>query len=965
MKKLKLFITTAIFLLLTYKITAKPIDNIKQFTLENGMEIFLLEDSSDALVHIEYACRGGISSQSRDNCGFFKLYTNLIKTNNESLNFTDVQCNQDSSRYFLTVTAPQTEYTLTKLADAVFAPQFSDEIITYELEKMQNEIKDTTEDMSKYINSAIESKVFADSPWKHDSGIYPPLFKQITPSQARVQIKNIGENWYTPQNSGLFITGNINIEKILVLIENTFGKYYSSAKIPEHETFNNSKNNKEKETEKTNKKFILHSQDLSPELTQVVVQYKTLNMTETDLLGEILNNKNSSFKNKLLSFPSLNILGDEYIDISSNHQRDNSRLIIQTLIQPPAKQTNKTQDEIETTSINQAIEFCTYIKEIPELITESEIKTAQNSLIAKIAQETTNPVDAMNSLSSFWAIAPYYQSTESDFQSYPDSITTSLMMSQIIKLLNIDFQKIIEKLESETPFVFVIINTEDYNKNKTAYTIAGFEEITPENASWYVQEMNKEIKNRLIIEEKPEYSGTSFTSRNKNNDNQYYEKNINLIKEEKLKNGITVVTKEKPDSADISLLISIKGGKLKTSEDNGFEEVMINILTSMIKNDIKEKQEKGIIKSAVEVSSETKLSTSSILIEFRKGATEEILKTVQNIIIYGEIPPATADKAVSHLRYQKRLSNGSVKNQMYSEVIKQLYGPGDLFNIFEAENEILTKTTYMSILSEYHSLLDTSRYSVIISGNFENNIIELLENTIGTISLPAISYSDNENNKEIAKAPSFPTNKKITMDLKHTFLTDTPAEEAGPQPAILVPTTEFLDPVMYVIEAPEFGTKDSALFKGMLKYLEKQLQQNIALNPLLEKCSVIIQLPENMTNFATIIFQNVSHISEIDSLYKSTLSSILDNLSIQQKKEITLQNIKDNWTLTQLQTTNTNTGTVKLIQEGFEQFSTPNPAFYLEQYSYIQQATVRDFEKIINYLIAPVKLKIYSTSSKL
>ena len=155
MKKLKLFITTAFFLLFTFKTTAKPIDNIKQFTLENGMEIYLLEDTSDALVHIEYACRAGYSSQSKNNCGFFKLYTNLVKTNNKSLNFTDVQCNQDSSRYFLTVTAPQTEYALGKLSDAVFSPNFSEELITFELTKLQNEAKDTTEDVSKYINSAI------------------------------------------------------------------------------------------------------------------------------------------------------------------------------------------------------------------------------------------------------------------------------------------------------------------------------------------------------------------------------------------------------------------------------------------------------------------------------------------------------------------------------------------------------------------------------------------------------------------------------------------------------------------------------------------------------------------------------------------------------------------------------------------------------------------------------------------
>ena len=58
---------------------SSPADQINEYVLENGMEVFLLEDTSDALVHIELSVKAGFSSQTQQTNGFFKLYTNLVK----------------------------------------------------------------------------------------------------------------------------------------------------------------------------------------------------------------------------------------------------------------------------------------------------------------------------------------------------------------------------------------------------------------------------------------------------------------------------------------------------------------------------------------------------------------------------------------------------------------------------------------------------------------------------------------------------------------------------------------------------------------------------------------------------------------------------------------------------------------------------------------------------------------------
>ena len=49
--------------------------NVQQVTLENGLQVFLLENNSDALVHINIIFKAGFSNQTKETNGFFKLFT--------------------------------------------------------------------------------------------------------------------------------------------------------------------------------------------------------------------------------------------------------------------------------------------------------------------------------------------------------------------------------------------------------------------------------------------------------------------------------------------------------------------------------------------------------------------------------------------------------------------------------------------------------------------------------------------------------------------------------------------------------------------------------------------------------------------------------------------------------------------------------------------------------------------------
>ena len=897
------------------------------------MQVFLLEDPSDAQVHIEYTCRAGFSSQTQSTCGFFKLYTMLVKAAAPKLSFTDVQCNADSSRYIIEVSPSEVSETLFSLSDAVFAQDFPDEILKNQLNLLKKEVNDNKDSMSVYINAAIDSRVFSEAPWKHDSGIYPPVFKKTTEKTARTVIKQISEQWYTPKNSAVFISGNINTERTLLLLRNSFGRYYSNFRTPVE---------KPASPVNSQRKYVLHSNEISPELTQLVIQYTLLDMEQSDLLSLAMGYEGSLFKQQVLSFEELNIPGDEYINVSAAHKKDSSRLIIQTLLQPPE---NK-KLAASTNSFKQTELFLKQLTLIPHIVQSEEFEYAKNQLEYSLNRTASVSSELMKTLSEFWAVQPYFNYVENDIEDY-NSQTARMLMSRPQKLRSTALSDTITQLQNEEPFIFVIINSKDYKANKKAYTAAGFEEINEKNASWYVQQMFKDS----LAESLPQNQDKLYSSAAATDDNSYYQKNLDQTNQFTLSNGITVYTKQNPLSEQTSLVLSIKGGKLNSADDNGFEEVMINLTAGLIQKKLISAQAEGLLTGAFYVSSQTALSTGNIIVEFDVEDTIAVLKTISEAIVYGEIAPADADRAVASRKYRKRLENGTAANQMYSSLINKLYDKGNLSNIFEAEKEILLNTDYTKILSAYPQLLDASRYSVIICGALYENLPSLMEETLGQLSsqnaAAAIATSSE---------PDFSKAKNLSVRVRHTFLTDIPAEKAGPQPAVLIPTTEFLDPVIYANKAPEPGTKQAALYNAVLNYIGKTIERSYP---------VTVQFPRSCLNIGSLAIQNVSHTRELDSQYKTVIQTITEQMQRLQAKDTIIKEIKNSWILNQMTQTGSDTGTALLIQNGLELFTeNPKPHWYLEEYNYIQTATAQDFLEIMEYFPVISQARVYSSDSK-
>ncbi len=928
---------------------AGPSEQVHQLTLENGLTVFMLENPADALVNIEFECRAGFSSQTQETNGFFKLFTRLIPAANPQLNFSEVSCNADSSRYELTTSPLMLDKSLQNLAEAFFNPNFSDEVLSSQLSALKAEVMENAQTMSYYINAAIDSRVFSEAPWKHDSGIYPPLFNKTSQKQARTNLTQISRRWYIPQNCALFISGNINIEELEITLKNSFGRFYSPSALPQQ---------KPKLALNAQKKFVFHSKEISPDLTQLVIQYTMLNQQECELLAAVLNNDNSTFKTKLVENSRLNIPGNEYINAAALHEKGSSRLIIQTLLQKPEDK------KIKITSAQQAEEFTAEVLNIASYISEGEFLYAKELLSQSLESDCSNARTFMKKLADFWVREEYQYIEESD--KYPLSPVVDTMFTYFKRIAQIPLSACLNSLSAENPFVFVIIHSDDYKAVKKQYVAGNFQEINEANSSWYTQALFKELKNQATTEELPVYA----TSLSDLQDNSYANKNLSQITSRQLSNGILLVTKQNPLSTRTTVLISIKGGKYNTAENHGFEEVMVQLLSGMIQRELTKKAGQGLITYLPQVSAKTDYATSSITVEFEPSDSQAVFGAIVNAIIYGEIPPAMADRAVSSRQYKKRLENGSAVNQLFYGAMQELYKTSPITKVFETENDILQTTDYTAILTAYPEFLDARRYSLIVTGKIDEKIFEMAEENFGQLA------KSGKPVQPIKAKASLQKGKSKTVSVVHTFLTDIPAEEAGPMPAELIPTTEFLDPVIYIFKAPDWavdggtqgtgtdgsvGLRERALFSAMLTYLETTLQKGCAASNRLREAEVSVILPRNALPFGAVVFQNVRHTKEADAVLRGGVAELKKRLAAPASAQGIVAEIKTLWALRQLDKSGSDAGTAALLQKGFELSpEKPIPSLYLDEYNIIQSADSRTFLDALNYFSDKPNLSVYS-----
>lgn len=901
--------------------------NYAEYTLENGMQIFVLEDFSSAPVQVEFSVHAGISAQNPATTGFFPLYTRLFKYGAEKNSFLQnltSECSADSSNYRISVSPELVPSTFEILARCAFSPFFAEKDILREYSALKNEIMQYAPTPAAFINTAIDSRIFSETPWKLDSGIYPQIFTKSTAAEIRSILSRIGKFWYTPQNSAIFVSGPVKKEEIYALAEKTFGSYKPAASfaLPEKVTA----------TGKT-RKFIMHDLQFSEDMTQIVIEYTGLNFNQASLAAVAYNSDSSTLKKSLCAEHILNIRGPEYINVSSTRHNGCARLIFQTLLEQNLR-----------SPVEQAETFIEAIKKSPETTDSSEYQAARKILHDNFRESTENSTNFINSLAYFWAIDPLLPGNDEK-----EILLAQKLLSQPEKITSTDENSLKTSFENETPFIFVLVNTKNFKKYKSDYKRLGYEEINSKNGSWFTQELYKNALKEISAEKKEieQQKAESESARN-----IFLEENRNSLKTIELSNGIPVTVKTNRMTNGVSILVSIDGGSLADKNRPGFQNVMANAIASNIRKEIIKYKTQQIISGNPAVYAETSFSDSKIIVECAKEDISLCIRSISDALIFGEISPAEADSYVYSAQTQKRLSRASPLNQMTFRAIKYFYDSNFIRNIFDTEKEILQKTSYNDILAEYPKFLDASLYSIVIAGNTDSEAVRyILEESLGILA--AQTTRNDSQRKESVPKPDFPAKtRKINLKIRHLFYTDVKAEDAGPMPAVLVPTKNFADPVQYWFKAPETDSEEAVIFDALILRLSENLNNAGA--------ETKIFLPAKDFRCGGITFLNVEHTNYIEETYKKTLSEFVKKMEDSEPSVFEAERTKNAWILSRLSGSKTNTGTAKIISS-----SKTDEKNYLDEYEILERAGSKDFLRALNEYFPPEPLlQIFSSDSK-
>ena len=901
--------------------------NYAEYTLENGMQIFVLEDFSSAPVQVEFSVHAGISAQNPATTGFFPLYTRLFKYGAEKNSFLQnltSECSADSSNYRISVSQELVPSTFEILARCAFSPFFAEKDILREYSALKNEIMQYAPTPAAFINTAIDSRIFSETPWKLDSGIYPQIFTKSTAAEIRSILSRIGKFWYTPQNSAIFVSGPVKKEEIYALAEKTFGSYKPAASfaLPEKVTA----------TGKT-RKFIMHDLQFSEDMTQIVIEYTGLNFNQASLAAVAYNADSSTLKKSLCAEHILNIRGPEYINVSSTRHNGCARLIFQTLLEQNLR-----------SPVEQAETFIEAIKKSPETTDSSEYQAARKILHDNFRETTANSTNFINSLAYFWAIDPLLPGNDEK-----EILLAQKLLSQPEKITSTDENSLKTSFENETPFIFILVNTKNFKKYKSDYKRLGYEEINSKNGSWFTQELYKNALKEISAEKKEieQQKAESESARN-----IFLEENRNSLKTIELSNGIPVTVKTNRMTNGVSILVSIDGGSLADKNRPGFQNVMANAIASNIRKEIIKYKTQQIISGNPAVYAETSFSDSKIIVECEKEDISLCIRSISDALIFGEITPAEADSYVYSAQTQKRLSGASPLNQMTFRAIKYFYDSNFIRNIFDTEKEILQKTSYNDILAEYPKFLDASLYSIVIAGNTDSEAVRyILEESLGILA--AQTTRNDSRRKESVPKPDFPAKtRKINLKIRHLFYTDVKAEDAGPMPAVLVPTKNFADPVQYWFKAPEADSEEAVIFDALILRLSENLNNAGA--------ETKIFLPAKDFRCGGITFLNVEHTNYIEETYKKTLSEFVKKLEDSEPSVFEAERTKNAWILSRLSGSKTNTGTARIISS-----SKTDEKNYLDEYEILERAGSKDFLRALNeYFPQEPLLQIFSSDSK-
>ncbi len=480
-KKQIVFLLVAVSFLMILFISASSIPGLTHFVLDNGLELFVVENHSVPLATVQIAFRTGAISQDPSNCGLFHLYEHMLfkgnskyKTQSEFM----AAINQlgasswnggtstEYVEYHFTIPSSNLEKGLEFWAYAVKEPLLLKEELEPEKEVVASEVQGYLVDPRNIFYSAINNKMFYKYPWRRDVSGSIEIVKNATVEQ----LKDIQNRFYIPNNATLIVGGDVNPKEVFEYTKKHYGDWEKGADpwakpLDPHPTLPADVN------------LIYPDGTFYARYGFVKISYRgpdvlvnTADTYATDVFLFLVSNPNGKFKKNIYAGSPI-LLDPEYMDVSYPTQRDGGVIYFYAYIDTAVDNIIGEVERLRKVVIEEFIK----VANDPNYFTPEELELAKTKLSDYNLYTMETPSTFIDTISFWWTVA-----TTDYFFNYEDNCR---------KVTVSNIQNLIKKYIIDKPSVMAIRlhKTRFEEDTKMADNIKNFnyEIVNFDNAYWW------------------------------------------------------------------------------------------------------------------------------------------------------------------------------------------------------------------------------------------------------------------------------------------------------------------------------------------------------------------------------------------------------------------------------------------------------------------------------------------------
>ncbi|MGA2976313.1 MAG: pitrilysin family protein [Spirochaetia bacterium] len=461
---------------------ARDVTGLQNYVLDNGMEVFILENHTVPLARIQITFRTGSISQTPQTAGLFHLYEHMLFKGNKAYpTQTALQAamkdlgvadwnggtSQEDVSYYFTVPSDRMEKGIEFWADAVRYPLLDAGELATEKDVVVSEILGYLSDPANIYGSAVDKAMFWKYPWRKDVSGSESLVRSATPQIMR----DIRDTWYVPNNAALFVGGDVDPKAVQAAVQRSFGDWKKAkdpwaSPPPPHPT------------PQKDAFLVFPDEQMYEGIVAVDLQFRGPDVTRNpestyaaDVLLKLLDDPNGKFKSDIFGkVPGL--YKKEYIEAQYPTQRDGGVLTLSTyMLLAPRQDTFARIAALKKAFTDEMAA----IASDPGYFSQSSYTVLKRQILDERVWERETVDGFIGALSFWWSAA-----STAYYLGYNDALQR-VTQPDIAKLIS-------DYVSSRTSVLSVQMNPKDFEKEKASAAQQRWTVITKDNAYWWADQ---------------------------------------------------------------------------------------------------------------------------------------------------------------------------------------------------------------------------------------------------------------------------------------------------------------------------------------------------------------------------------------------------------------------------------------------------------------------------------------------